>query len=120
MRGVLCWNYDSHIPACILPVRYGIQLEAVPFTSLPPGVTIWLSSSRWRTDIHQKKVVHDDVYRELCNWCSEQFDCMVADAVDLLHASESVRQLLGPLRGPLGGAKVRPGAALRTLPFPKA
>ncbi|MBS2035274.1 hypothetical protein JST97_09810 [bacterium] len=120
MRGLICWNTDSHLPACILPVKYGIQLEAVPFTSLPPGVTIWLSSSRWRTDIHQKKVVHDDVYRQLCNWCSEQFDSLLEDSVDLLNAPDTVSRLIGPLRTTLGNAKVRPGAVLRTIPFPKA
>lgn len=119
VRAVLVWNVDSHIPATILPVKYGIQLEGLPFTSLPPGVTMWLSSSRWRTDIHQKKVVHDEAYRELCNWCSEQFDCMVSDAADLLRASESVRQLVAPLRLALGNARVREGVALRSLPFPK-
>lgn len=119
VRGVLVWNVDSHVPATILPVKYGIQLEGVPFTSLPPGVTMWLSSSRWRTDIHQKKVVHDETYRELCNWCSEQFDCMVSDAADLLRASESVRQMVAPLRLALGNARVREGAALRTIPFPR-
>ncbi|MBN9417065.1 MAG: hypothetical protein J0I12_16595 [Candidatus Eremiobacteraeota bacterium] len=119
VRGVVAWNADSHLPATILPVKYGIQLEGLPFTSLPPGVTIWLSSSRWRTDIHQKKVVHDETYRELCNWCSEQFDSMVSDAADLLRASESVRQSLSPLRLALANARVREGAALRNLPFPR-
>ncbi len=119
VRGLVSWNVDSHVPATILPVKHGIQLEALAFTSLPPGVTIWLSSSRWRTDIHQKKVIHDETYRELCNWCSEQFDCMVSDAADLLRASETVRQMVGPLRLALANARVREGAALRQLPFPR-
>lgn len=84
VRGLVSWNCDSHAPACILPVKYGIVLEAMPFTSLPPGVTIWLSSSRWRTDIHQKKVVQDDVCRQLCNWVSDQFDDMQARARSLV------------------------------------
>lgn len=98
VRGLLHWNPDSHVPACILPVRYGIVLEAVPFTSLPPGATIWFSSPEWRTDIHQKKVVHDQFFRDVSNWVGDQFDDMVREAEALLRDSDG----LGGLRLALG------------------
>lgn len=111
VRGLVCWNCDSHAPACILPVKYGIVLDAMPFTSLPPGVTIWLSSSRWRTDIHQKKVVSDEVCRQLCNWCADQFDLFEAEARGLTAEAS-----LAGLKAALARRPTPPRGS--PLPFP--
>lgn len=74
IRGRLHWAVGSHQPATIQPVYQGIALEPVPYTALPDGVSISLSSSRWRTDLHQKRVIQDATSRLLCEWCADQFD----------------------------------------------
>ena len=101
VRGLICWNVDSHLPSALLPIKYGIVLDAMPFTSLPTGVTIWLSSPRWRTDINQKKVIQDEVCRQLGNWCLDQFEAMVAETQELLRWPERPQAQTGPLKNAL-------------------
>ena len=117
VRGLICWDTDSQVPASILPVKYGIVLDAMPFTSLPVGVTIWLSSSKWRTDIHQKKVINDEVCRQLCNWCLDQFDQLEAEAQTLLQWPERPQEQLAQLKTLLS-KRPRQLAALKSSPYP--
>jgi len=89
VRGAICWNLDSLAPAALFPVKYGIALDAIPFTSLPAGVSIWLSSSGWRTDLNQKKVVQNELSRQLSDWCLDQFEQMAFEAGEALANSQN-------------------------------
>lgn len=99
LRGLIQWAVGSSAPACILPVKHGIVLESLPFTVLPDGVTIWLSSSQWRTDISQKRVIQDARSRALTDWCLDQFDHFLAQ---LLQADSPTRAALAHFKPKLG------------------
>ena len=108
LRGLIQWAVGSGTPACILPVKHGIVLESLPFTVLPDGVKIWLSSSQWRTDISQKRVIQDARSRALTDWCLDQFDHFLAQ---LLQADSPTKAALTPFKG-------KSGPIPRYSPFP--
>lgn len=99
LRGLIQWAVGSNAPAQILPLKHGIVLESLPFTVLPDGVTIWLSSSQWRTDISQKRVIQDARSRALTDWCLDQFDHFLAQ---LLHDDSPTKLALAQFKAKLG------------------
>lgn len=118
VRGVIRWEVEDTTPARLVPVRNGIELEAMPVTTLPTGVNIWFSCSQWCTDLNQKRVVQDACSKQIAEWCTDQFEAMVASLQELLRASdrpESLDVLWGGLNARL---QARPLNS-RGLPFPQ-
>lgn len=101
VRGLIRWDLEQGEPARLIPVKYGITLEALPYPSLPTGVTIWLSSAHWRTDINQRKVVHDDTSRRLVSWAVDEFDLLVGESLQLLGDSNALPTEAGRLKAAL-------------------
>jgi diketogulonate reductase-like aldo/keto reductase len=68
---------EETAPGRLVPVHRGIELEAIPLTGLPPGATLWFSSSHWCTDLGQKRVVRDVLSKQIMEWCVDQFELMI-------------------------------------------
>lgn len=93
VRGVLQWNPRSKRAGRIIPVRWGITLGEVELAGCY-GVTAWLSSDQWATDVSQQKVVANAVTKRSQEFVQSQWKEMLTEVVE---AASLLPQTLGHL-----------------------